>query len=181
MTTEALIVIAIRLVVPLSILRWPLAGALLAVAADALDIIAIQLLDFGGVGDYHRLDKFLDGYYLTLEVAVAQSWPSLYRRTATVLYAYRMLGVVLFEVTNARVLLLVFPNLFENVFIFYLVVVRFFPSYPLTRRRLALWLGVLLIPKLTQEYILHYAKLLDDHVAVDIIADMARAVIDWSH
>src|SRR3990172_6042007 len=179
MTAEVLIVVGIRLIVPLTILRWPFVGAVLSLIADALDIILIQLLDLGGVGDYQRLDKYLDTYYLTLEAVVAQSWPSLPRWTATVLYGYRMVGVLLFEATNVRVLLFVFPNLFENFFLFYLIEQKFFPNYPFTPRRVAFWLGVLLIPKMAQEYVIHYARLLDDLVAVDIIADVGRAVIDW--
>lgn len=35
----ALIVIALRLVVPLTILRWPLAGGLASMVLDAVDVI----------------------------------------------------------------------------------------------------------------------------------------------
>ena len=179
MTTEVLIVVAIRLIVPVTILRWPFVGALLSLIVDALDIILIQLLDLGGVGDYQRLDKYLDMYYLTLAAVVAQSWPSLPRWTANVLYGYRMVGVVLFEATNVRVLLFVFPNLFESFFLFCLIVQTFFPNYLLSPRRAAFWLVVLLIPKMAQEYVIHYARLLDNLVAVDIIEDVGRTVIDW--
>jgi hypothetical protein len=178
-TAETLIIVSIRLVVPLSILRWPLAGGLLSLVTDALDIILIQLLDLGGVGDYQRLDKYLDMYYLSLEAVVVQGWLLLPRLTATMLFAYRVIGVALFEVTDVRLFLFAFPNLFENFFLFYLVVLQFFPDYVLTIRRLVSWLGILLIPKMAQEYVIHYARLLDELVAVDIIADVSWAVIDW--
>ena len=35
----ALIVIALRVVLPLTILRWPLAGGILALVIDALDVV----------------------------------------------------------------------------------------------------------------------------------------------
>ena len=36
------LVIALRLVLPLSILRWPLAGGLLAMAVDGLDVVLLE-------------------------------------------------------------------------------------------------------------------------------------------
>lgn len=88
-----------------------------------------------------------------------------------------MLGVLVFEFTGARVALLLFPNLFELFFVFRLVADRFAPAYELTPRRVALSLAVLLVPKLAQEYVLHYAKVLDNYVAVDIIRDVTERVL----
>ena len=179
MTAETLIIILIRLIVPLTILRWPLAGGVLALIADALDIVLATLLDLGGLWNYHDLDKYLDTYYLTIEVIVAQRWADLPRWTATALFGYRVIGVILFEATNIRMFLFFFPSLFENFFLFYAAAQQFFPQYELTERRLALWLAVLLVPKMVQEYFLHYQRALDDVVAVDVIEDISRAIIDW--
>ena len=179
MTAETLIIVAIRLLVPVTILRWPLLGGVLSLIADALDIVLATLLDLGGLWNYHDLDKYLDMYYLTFEVVVAQRWDELPRWTATALYGYRLIGVILFEATNIRVFLFFFPSLFENFFLFYAAVQQFFPAYELTPRRLALWLVVLLIPKMVQEYFIHYQRALDDVVAVDVIEDVSGAIIDW--
>ncbi len=179
MTAETLIIVVIRLLVPLTILRWPLAGGILSLIADALDIVLATLLHLGGLWNYHSLDKYLDTYYLALEVVVAQRWAFLPRWTATGLFGFRAIGVVLFEVTNSREFLFFFPALFENFFLFYAVVLQFFPRYVLTPRRLAFWLSILLVPKMVQEYFLHYERALDDVVAVDVIEDVARAIIDW--
>ncbi len=68
--------------------------------------------------------------------------------------------MVAFWVTGTRVLLLVFPNLFENFYLYYLLATRFFPRVvPTTRRQLAVVLLVLYIPKLAQEYVLHFAEI----------------------
>jgi hypothetical protein len=165
-------------VVPLTILRWPLAGAILSIVADTLDIIFFQLFGFPSVG-YHELDKVLDLYYLTLEAIVVQRWDPFPRGVGSALYTYRLLGVALFVATGARALLLLFPNLFELFFLFKLVVDRVAPAYELTPRRIAVWLLILLVPKLIQEYILHYAKVLDRYVALDIIRDVGDALIPW--
>ncbi len=156
-----LIVIALRLLIPLLILRWPLAGGLTAMALDAFDVVIIELIGRGGFGDhYPQLDKLLDTYYLTLALVVALGWASAWARIpAMCLYVYRVVGVVLFEVTGTRWLLLVFPNLFENWWLYCLIVARFFPSiYPRSVKTMAIPMILLLIPKLGQEWLLHYEK-----------------------
>jgi hypothetical protein len=173
------LVLAIRLTVPLSIFRWPLAGGLLAIVADSIDIVIFQVLGFPSFLSYHQIDKALDAYYLVIEALVVQGWDPLPRWTATALFAYRMAGVAVFELTDARALLLLFPNLFEFFYLFYVAARRFAPSYELTPKRTAAWLGVLLVPKEFQEYALHYARWLDHAVAADIIHDDAIAVWDW--
>lgn len=179
MTTETLLIVLIRLIVPLTIFRWPLAGGVLALVADTLDIVLASLIDLGGLWNYHALDKYLDTYYMGIEAVVAQRWLALPRWTATALFGYRLIGVILFEATNIRLFLFFFPALFENFYLFYAVLRRFFPDYDLTPKRLAFWLAVLLVPKMVQEYVIHYARWLDDVVAVDVIEDVARAIIGW--
>jgi hypothetical protein len=179
MTDETLIIIAIRLIVPLTILRWPLAGGLLALVADASDILLAAFLDLGGLQHYQVVDKLLDTYSITLQVIVAQRWDDLPRRTATLLYVYRVAGVALFESTGNRLFLFLFPSLFESFFLFYAALRRFFPSYQLTPPRLVFWLAVLLVPKMVQEYFLHYRRALDDIVARDVIDSVTSAVVDW--
>ena len=179
MTAETLLIVVLRLILPLTILRWPLAGGLLALVADALDVVLASLVDFGGLSNYHSLDKYLDTYYLGLEAIVAQRWMPIPRWTATLLFGYRLIGVVLFEATNIRLFLFFFPALFENFFLFYAALLRFAPKYDLTLRRLAMWLAILLVPKMIQEYVLHYQQWLDDVVAVEVIEDLARTMYGW--
>ena len=171
-----LIVLAIRTTAPLAVLRWPLAGAVLTIAADAVDIIIFQLVGFPA-WDYHALDKLLDTYALSLQFVVVQRWAGVLRTVGSALFAVRVLGVALFEATGQRALLLVFPNLFEFFFLFVAAQRLVAPAKPIAPRTLALWMGLLLVPKLGQEYVLHYARLLDDLVAVDVIEDAARAIL----
>jgi hypothetical protein len=154
-------VIGLRLIVPLLILKKPLAGGIIAMLLDALDVVIVEWFGPGGMGEhYHSLDKVLDLYYLGLEAWVALTWTErLPRITATVLFLYRVVGVILFEVTGSRPLLFIFPNLFEHWFLFYLFRNWLFPGLRLdTWRRIAIWLVILYIPKLGQEYLLHVAE-----------------------
>ena len=60
-----LIIILVRLVVPLSIFRWPLAGGVASMLLDALDVVLIEMIGLGGFSNYASLDKALDMYYLS--------------------------------------------------------------------------------------------------------------------
>lgn len=179
----SLVVVVIRLLVPLSIFRWPFWGAVASIIADALDIVLVTLLErhagFPDVWSYHEFDKYLDTYYLLIEVIVVQRWPDLPRWIASVLFVDRLFGVVLFEITGIRIFLFAFPALIDFFFLFYTAARQYAPDYELTPRRLVMWLGILLIPKMFQEYTVHYARWLDDVVAVDVIKNVYHAIIDW--
>jgi hypothetical protein len=163
----ALIVIAIRLLVPLTILRWPLAGGLLSLVVDAVDVVLVDAIarllglppEFGPT--YAQIDKWLDLYYLAFELVVARRWQEMVpRRTAYALFGWRLLGVILFEVTVSRPLLVVFPNLFENYYLYVLVARRWFPRFlARTWTQSVIACLLLLIPKEIQEFVLHYEEL----------------------
>ena len=158
MSAGQAIVIGIRLFVPLSIFRWPLAGAIASMLIDALDVVLIELIGLGGFSHYAALDKGLDMYYLSFEAFVSLRWEPIARWTSLTLFAYRAIGFVAFEATQQRALLLVFPNVFENFYLAYAALRRFAPAWQLTPRRLAMLLVAVTLPKLAQEYLLHYAE-----------------------
>ena len=116
MSTGETVVIGLRLLVPLLILRFWVAGGIVAMLLDGADVIITDALDMGGFGDhYAELDKVLDSYYLTLELLVALGWRNAWvRLPAVALFAYRLVGVALFEATEARNFLFIFPKMFEN-------------------------------------------------------------------
>lgn len=155
------------MLLPLTILRWPLAGGILSLVVDAVDVVLVDLFAklFGEPGEfgplYAQLDKYLDTYYLALEVIVARRWQEVVpRRTAYALFGWRVLGVALFEITVSRPLLVVFPNLFENYFLYILIARRWFPRFvPRTLTQSVIACLVLLIPKEIQEFVLHYEEL----------------------
>ena len=131
MSTGALLIVALRLVVPLAIPRWPLVGGLASMLVDALDVVLIEVIDLGGFGDsYHTTDKLLDSWYLAIEFLVALHWENAWARwPAVLLFPYRLIGVALFELTGQRVVLFIFPNLFENWWLYAVAVTRFAPQW----------------------------------------------------
>jgi hypothetical protein len=160
-TTGQIVVIALRIVVPLLILKRPLAGGVIAMLLDGVDVIIVEFFGPGGMGShYHSLDKVLDLWYLGLEFWVSLRWTERLPRLISIgLFAWRLLGVALFELTGWRPALFLFPNLFEHWYLFVLVRNRWFPGIALaTWRHCLTWLVILYIPKLAQEYLLHVAE-----------------------
>lgn len=161
LTQGQIIVIALRLVIPLMILWRPLPGSIIAMLLDALDVVIVEFFGPGGMGDhYHNIDKLLDIYYLSLQAFMAWKWmDKRLRLVALVLFFYRLLGVIVFEITGWRPTMFIFPNLFEHWFLFVLLRERFFPGLKLdTWKRIAGWLVILYFPKVVQEYVLHVAQ-----------------------
>ena len=172
MTAEILVIAAIRVAGSLPVLRWPLAGGILAILVDLSDLLLRDVLDLGGVGDYQTLDKWVDQVYMATFLVVALHWTGVARWIAVALYAYRMAGFVLFELTAERNLLLVFPNVFELLF---LLVAAVGPervagwSVP----RLAVVLVGLTALKELQEWALHGARLFDGISSLEFL-DLVR-------
>jgi hypothetical protein len=159
-TPEILVIAAIRIAGSLPVLRWPLAGGILAILVDLSDLLLRDALDLGGVGDYQSLDKWLDQVYMAAFLVVAMRWHGPPRSIAIALYAYRLVGFVAFELTGERALLLLFPNVFE---LWFLLVAAAGPD------RVAAWstawvgaaLLALTAAKEVQEWAIHGACLFD--------------------
>jgi hypothetical protein len=174
-TLEVIVIAAIRIAGSLPVLRWPLLGGLLAILVDLGDLLLMGVLDLGGVPDYQSLDKWLDQVTLALFLIVALRWTHPARTISIALYAYRLVGFILFELTGERGLLLLFPNVFELWFILVAAlgddrVARWSPG------RLGAVLVVLTLLKEIQEWALHGARLFDSVTALDAIDQVWRRV-----
>lgn len=154
----------------LPVLKWPFAGALVAILTDFGDLFLMDWL--GGIPDYQRFDKICDLAYMATFAIVALRWKPLERNVALGLLVLRLAGDMLFELTAAREVLFAFPNLFEFWFIFVAARDRFRPSLGLDARVTAIALVVLLVAKETQEWFLHVNRFLDSYVATDVVAEL---------
>lgn len=171
MTTEEIIIAFVRIAGALPVLRWALAGALIAIAVDLSDLFQMNLLDLGGVGNYQALDKWLDLSYMITFLIVALRWHGPARSVAVGLFAIRMVGFVMFEATGNRWVLLAFPNGFEFWFVFVALLRYFRPAYDLTPIRSIWWLVPIVALKGAHEYALHGWRGLDDYVAIDVVRE----------
>jgi hypothetical protein len=153
MDEAAIIMLVLRLIVPLLILRLPLIGLLTSALID--------VADYSFMGDsphYQQLDKLLDTYYLSFAALTALRWKdTAARRIALGAYLWRVVGVAFVLLADQRWLLMIFPNFFEPIFVFYLLYAYLSKNDKLftSRWAIAIVTVVLLVPKLVQEYILH--------------------------
>ncbi len=171
MTAEQLVIGLIRVGGSLPVLRWAFAGALIAILVDFSDLFWRGWLDLGGLGDYQNFDKWLDLVYMFTFLVVALRWEGPVRNVAVALFAYRMIGFVVFAFNDSRTVLLAFPNVFEFWFVGIAAFKHWWPKYEFTRPRIAFWLLVALGLKMLQEWSLHGEQFFDQWVATDLAED----------
>jgi hypothetical protein len=174
-TDEMLLIGAIRILGSILVLRWAFAGAVAAIATDFSDLFLKNLLDLGGVRNYQEFDKIMDQVYMAAFFVRTLGWEALPRNVGVGLYLFRLVGFVAFEVFGGRALLLLFPNVFEFWFVLIAAQRHWWPRYEWTAGRTLAWGLPLTALKETQEYVLHWAKLLDSFTAVEAV----EAIWGW--
>lgn len=156
------LVLAARLLVPLLIPRFPLPAVLAAMVIDGVDGGIFSSFTSIDMGFYQSYDKALDVYYLAIAyLAVRRNWPGRFPVALLAgLWYYRLVGVLAFELTGARWLLMVFPNTFEYAFIALEVARTRWSPVRLSRRALVLTVATIwIVVKLPQEWWIHVAQL----------------------
>jgi hypothetical protein len=160
-TVAFLIVIGARFLVPLFIPRFPLPAILAALVLDGIDQTIFQKLGYDPPG-YQGYDKAMDVYYLSIAyLAMLRNWTDVNAlAVGRALFFYRLVGVVAFESTQWRPLLLIFPNTFEYFFIAYEIVrCRWNPTRGSRRFWIVTAAAIWIFIKLPQEYWIHIAQL----------------------
>jgi len=184
-TAVIVTVIALRFLLPLLIPRFPLPAILACLVLDAADQTIFQAVTDDPLAGYQSYDKALDVYYLAIAYcATMRNWrdPVAFG-IARFLFIYRLVGVVVFELTQQRWVLLVFPNTFEYFFIDYeAIAVWWNPRRLRPAAVVSLALAIWAFVKLPQEWWVHVAQLdvtdfIDDHRWVSyVVAGVAIAV-----
>jgi hypothetical protein len=177
-TYEVAVIGLVRIAGSLPVLRWPLAGGLLAILVDLSDLLLRDTLHLGGIPDYQSFDKWIDQVYMAAFLVVALSWSGVERRIAVALYVFRMVGFVAFEMTGWRPVLLVFPNVFELWFLLVAALHVFRPQHVWRPLTLALSLLLLTGIKEVQEWALHGARLFDGLSSLDFLDLLWRRLTD---
>lgn len=153
-------VVVVRVLTALPTLRFPLEGFLLALEVDKWDW---YWLDAGSRSEeyqalYQQWDKVLDLFALGVAAFVALRWRDRTMRTLTlVAFALRAGGVGAFLLTEEGWLLVAFPNVFETLFLMYVVFQVIAPREPMLTGAASAVMVFLsaLLPKLGEEYYLH--------------------------
>ena len=155
------LVIGARFIIPLFIPFFPLPAIIAALLLDGVDQTIFQKFTSFPLDGYQSYDKALDIYYLTIAyISTFRNWTNNFAfRVSQFLYYFRLVGVVLFETTHLRPLLLIFPNTFEYFFIWYEAVKLMWNPKKLSRTAIIsaaafIWIVI----KLPQEYWIHIAQ-----------------------
>jgi hypothetical protein len=161
-TVVFLLVILGRLGLPLLIPRFPLPAIITCMLLDMVDQTIFQRFTTINLDGYQSYDKALDIYYLSIAyISTLRNWKNMYAFSASkFLLYYRLAGVMLFEMTGIRAILLIFPNTFEYFFIFYHAIALRWNPIKYTKRFIVgsiafIWIFI----KLPQEWWIHIAKL----------------------
>ena len=155
-------VILTRFLLPLAIPRFPIPAILACLILDAVDQTIFQTFTKLNLDFYQSYDKALDIYYLSIAyIATFRNWINYAAfQTSRFLFYYRLIGVLLFELSQVRLLLLIFPNTFEYFFIFYETARLWWNPKRLTRQVVyGAAAGIWIVIKLPQEYWIHIAQM----------------------
>ena len=157
-----LTVVALRVIVPLFIFRYPLPAIIAALVIDAVDETVFSTLTNLELAFYQSYDKALDVYYLAIAyIATMRNWSNVFAvRASRFLWYFRLAGSTLFELTGIRFLLMAFPNVFEYFFIYIELARTRWDIVRLTRYHVLVAAAVIwIVIKLPQEYWIHVAQL----------------------
>lgn len=156
------IVAVARILIPLTIPRYPLPGIIASLILDAVDQTIFQQFPSLNLEFYQGYDKALDIYYLTIAyISTLRNWKNHFAfQVSRFLFYWRLVGVALFELTQLRVLLLVFPNTFEYFFIFYEAYRLRWDPIRMSKKFLISIAGFIwILIKLPQEYWIHIGQI----------------------
>jgi hypothetical protein len=148
----------LRLLVPLTILRWPVFGVLISMYLDMQDFNYLNTDTPDRMSTYQTWDKIMDTYYLAIAFYTSLSWKEvLAKKLSIFFFSWRTLGVIVLLFVHSRGLLLLFPNIFENFFLFYVLFKKFAKNSKLftSVTVIILVLSSIVIPKVVAEYYLH--------------------------
>jgi hypothetical protein len=155
------VVLLTRFLLPFAILRYPLPGVVACLIVDGIDQTVFQTFGYDPEW-YQGYDKAMDVFYLGVAyISTMRNWISLPAfNVSRFLFFYRQIGVVAFELSQVRALLLIFPNTFEYFFIAYEGIRSRWNS---ARFQMTFWVGVAafiwIVIKLPQEWWIHIAQL----------------------
>ncbi len=156
------VVAAARILVPLTIPRYPLPGIIASLILDAADQTIFQQFPGINLESYQGYDKALDIYYLTIAyISTLRNWKNHFAfQVSRFLFYWRLVGVALFELTQLRALLLFFPNTFEYFFIFYEAYrLRWDPVRMSKKLLVSVAAFIWILIKLPQEYWIHIGQI----------------------
>ncbi|MFL2673668.1 MAG: hypothetical protein ACJ0G3_03195 [Dehalococcoidia bacterium] len=170
MTYEEIIVSIVRILGALPVLKFAFFGSIFAVIIDLSDLFIIGNLKLGGVRNYQDLDKILDLAYMITFLIISLRWSGIEKKVSIILFSFRIIGMILFEITGSRIILFSFPNVFE----FWIIGISYLKlrnkNKVISKNSLYYVLIITFVLKMLQEWILHWNRFLDNYAMGDILS-----------
>ena len=161
-TNEEILIAIIRITGSLFTLKWAFIGSIFAVFIDLSDLFWQDFLDMGGIRNYQSFDKILDVFYMSIFLFIAIRWKNILSKIAIFLFLFRLFGLLIFEITQDRIFLLLFPNIFEFWFILVTGLKLFMKEKTiLLPRIIIISLFISGVLKIFHEWVLHGIKFFD--------------------
>lgn len=154
------VIVAVRLVLP-PLLWWnAFAATILVLLADLADgEVFRRAFSFKKNDSYQLVDKGLDFYWYCFALVYSVRFPAF--KLILFLFFFRAVGAVLLLIKKDRRILVFFPNVFENLFIFYVILLTFPSLTSFLGGSYPYYVGLLISIglKIPQEYLLHVKQL----------------------
>lgn len=172
MNLEELIISFFRILASTIVFKFNFLGGLSVILIDFSDLIIMNSLDFGGVSNYQSLDKILDLFYMSYFLIISLKWNNAIKKISFTLFFIRIIGLVFFELSGIRLLLVIFPNIFE----FWFIGITFlkFRKINISNSKIIWILLISTIVKIIQEITLHYWKIFDNYTLIEFLKKLTN-------
>ncbi len=144
------LILAVRIILAPFIFVWPTVTVILSFLLDVIDgDFAVSVVS---KRQYRSIDKAVDFWVCVFEMAYAWIYFGQFKFFLLALFLWRLVGLLLFYITQNQRLFVIFGNYFENVFF---VVFFGFTTPPV------FYFAVVLVTliKFVQEWFIHVAEL----------------------
>ncbi len=162
-----------RIVAPFFIWQSPFWVTIAMIFLDGTDVITFRFAFSSKRSKlYQTIDKALD-YYMYLFLLAYATSTNFFLLLLT-LFLARTAGTIIYFIKKDRRIFMLFPNIFENVFIIVVAALTFPTLAPLTEGpNFYLALALATVLKLAQEYIIHVKKLsiIDTLTGISFVED----------
>lgn len=155
-----LLVILLKVIVPAAMLKFPLFGLW---GNYFLDVVDGDILLTLGMSDtnYQLIDKSTDLISYIFMLILGLRWSI--KKTIIILFAYRIVGQILFFTTGQEMVFLYFQNFLEPLMMIYILILfkqkDEKKAYLAYRKYIILVWAIVLIYKIWNEWYLHFANI----------------------
>jgi hypothetical protein len=145
-------IVLLRLVCAPLIFVWPLPAIILSVILDIIDgDFACKVVS---KTKYQLIDKNLDlWWFINIIIFVFIRYPQ-YKLLLSILFVYRLIGQLMFNYSNNRKYLVLFPNFFEWIFFLIFLGKNYFPNI-IVGQNFYVYIIFICTIKIFQEWFLH--------------------------